>query len=80
MTTSSLIRCAGCGTVTTLAAFGSAIGAQCAHCATHAFCHDCDTLMPKALLSDLGDGYVSCTDCQNEVLGRLALWQEQVGQ
>lgn len=73
MTHTPLIRCAGCGTVTTMAAFGSAIGAQCAQCATHAQCHDCDSLLPRDLLSDLGDGYLTCVDCQNEVVARAQM-------
>lgn len=67
-----LVRCGGCGTVSTLAAFGSAIGPQCPRCATHAHCHDCDNLMPRDLLTDLGDGYLTCDDCQLEVVARAA--------
>lgn len=76
MTLTTYIRCAGCGTVSTLAAFGSAIGAQCAHCATHTHCHDCGALHHADLLTDLGDGYLTCDDCQNEAVGRMELAAE----
>lgn len=63
-------HCGGCGEHQQVFGLGGAIGFQCAGCASHAHCHDCDKLYHKGALSDLGDGYLTCEDCILEVQAR----------
>lgn len=66
-------HCGGCGERSEVFGFGSGVGFQCGTCATHAHCHDCGTLYHRDLLSDFGDGYQTCEDCQLEVVAREAM-------
>lgn len=71
-------HCGGCGTRCQPVGFaGAAGGWLCAECYTYGTCHDCDRVMPKALLKDMGDGYVTCEDCVEEVAARQMLWEQQ---
>lgn len=71
--------CSGCGTRCTPVGFVGALGWMCADCYTYGTCHDCDTIMPKALLSDLGDGYQVCETCvmTTEARRMMALGAEE---
>lgn len=70
-------HCHGCGERTEIFGLSGDLGFQCAGCASHAHCHDCGTLMHKSLLTDLGDGYATCEDCQLEVVTRAAMAQQE---
>jgi hypothetical protein len=65
-------HCDGCGERATIYGLGGALGFQCAECASHAPCHDCDRLYHKGALHDLGDGYWTCEDCIWETQARRA--------
>ena len=70
-------HCGACGERGAMFGFGGSVGFQCRDCTTHAHCHDCDTLLHKSLLTDLGDGYLTCEDCQLEVVARAAMAAQQ---
>lgn len=74
------VTCSGCGQRCDAVGFVGALGWMCAACYTYGTCHDCDTVMPKALLSDLGDGFQVCEDCvmATEARRMMALGGEEM--
>lgn len=68
--------CHGCHQRRAIYGMGTA-GLTCFDCSSHAHCYDCGEVFHKSLLSDLGDGHLTCDDCQNEVAARRAEAVEQ---